>query len=477
MATVQDASSNKIKLNNGSTVTANTGGWYDGQQYWGGSLSAKGVENSLSNSATAGQKVSAEVNAASAKAQGVTVQNFNQYLSDVSVKDIQPSVNAPYTTNANSTYITSLNNQVANARNTLDQNIAGQRTTTQADLATAKAKETAALGEVQKLTTPFRADLETTQRQQLGVNDVLSGQKSLLDELDSLLTEGNNLIKQQQEVTGLAAIRNPRIQKTMDDVSARAGVINAVVSLQNTYLSNAYTSIDRSVNAIAQDRQDQLSYYQTVLNLADRDIVSLSAEDRKLAEQQTSILANDLTRAEKTADYIKELMINPDTALVMAQSGVTLNDSVEAINQKMAQYQYTSEVRELSNKMSTSGYSIVTSPKSIPANQLVTITDSAGKTYYYRKNLTGTGFDSSSFLKTLTDMGYKVTDGDTKANTNTIDTSSIWNEVLNDDTTTYAGKPSFKPAGGTGTPWTDSSGKKWIYGVNGWNSNVGVGTN
>jgi hypothetical protein len=258
MATVLNPSTNQIKLNNGSTVTASTGGWYDGQQYWGGTLSAAGVINSQSNQQGAGSAVSSAVNNASAAAQGVSVKQFDSYLSNLSVNNLQSSVTVPYSTNANGTYINNLNSEVANAKLALDNNIAGQRTTTQADLSTAKAKETVALGEVQKLTTPFRQDLEATQREQLGTNKVLADQKSLLGELDQLLTEGNDLIRQQKEVTGLEAIRNPRIQKTMDDVAARAGVINAVVSLQNTYLANAYTSIDRSVNAITQDRQDQL---------------------------------------------------------------------------------------------------------------------------------------------------------------------------------------------------------------------------
>lgn len=59
MATV--ISGNKIKLNNGQTVTAQTGGWYDGQQFWGGTLSQPGVINSQSNQPGAGQAVSREV--------------------------------------------------------------------------------------------------------------------------------------------------------------------------------------------------------------------------------------------------------------------------------------------------------------------------------------------------------------------------------------------------------------------------------
>lgn len=61
MATVVDAGKNLVKLSNGQTITANKGGWYDGQQYWGGTLSEVGVINSLSDQVGAGQAVSKEV--------------------------------------------------------------------------------------------------------------------------------------------------------------------------------------------------------------------------------------------------------------------------------------------------------------------------------------------------------------------------------------------------------------------------------
>ena len=57
----QVVGNNQVKLNDGKVVQAQTGGWYDGQQYWGGTLSAPGVINSLSNQVGAGQAVSKEV--------------------------------------------------------------------------------------------------------------------------------------------------------------------------------------------------------------------------------------------------------------------------------------------------------------------------------------------------------------------------------------------------------------------------------
>lgn len=59
MATVISGSS--VKLNNGQTVQAQQGAWYDGQQFWGGSLSNPGQINTQSNQQGAGQQVSNEV--------------------------------------------------------------------------------------------------------------------------------------------------------------------------------------------------------------------------------------------------------------------------------------------------------------------------------------------------------------------------------------------------------------------------------
>lgn len=78
MATV--VAPGKVKRSDGKIVNAEQGAWYDGQQYWGGTLSNPGQINSQSNQQGAGQMVSAEVNAQSAAKQGVSSQQLEQYL-------------------------------------------------------------------------------------------------------------------------------------------------------------------------------------------------------------------------------------------------------------------------------------------------------------------------------------------------------------------------------------------------------------
>lgn len=52
---------NQVKLDDGKVVQASEGGWYNGQQYWGGTLSQTGQINAQSNQQGAGQAVSREV--------------------------------------------------------------------------------------------------------------------------------------------------------------------------------------------------------------------------------------------------------------------------------------------------------------------------------------------------------------------------------------------------------------------------------
>ena len=52
---------NQIRLNSGQTIQAQEGGWYDGQQFFGGTLSQPGQINTQSNQQGAGQAVSQEV--------------------------------------------------------------------------------------------------------------------------------------------------------------------------------------------------------------------------------------------------------------------------------------------------------------------------------------------------------------------------------------------------------------------------------
>ncbi|MFA5395212.1 MAG: hypothetical protein WC346_04260 [Methanogenium sp.] len=419
------------------------GGWYEGRQYWDGTLSDPGVIHPSSDQAGAGQAVSKE-----------TVQQTNpdnwQYIqqqSKVSASEIKSPTQVSLPSQTSSGIVAELQA----AQKALEQNLATRQTQTQEQLAAARAKEQATLEEAKPLTEPFREKIETEGREKYGTEEVLGEQKALLDELDQLLTEGNELIRQQQQVTGLAAIRNPRIQQTMEDVAARAGVINAVVNLQNTYLANAYQSIDRTIANITADRQDRLNYYNTVLSLANRDIIELTKESRNIANAQIALLEKKMDNAQATVNTVKQLMLDPASALLMTQAGVSLNDSVETINAKMAEAQFANEVRDMANQFTSQGGVAVTDPSTVPASQLKSFTDSRGQVHYYKIPKSGSGAGGSSADNYLLSLKSEETTKTTAAQSD------------------ISQAPQFSPSGGYGTIWVDpATGTMWQFTKSGW---------
>ncbi len=281
-------------------------------------------------------------------------------------------------------FVTGLTAGVDQAKQALEDSIARQQGEIDTKLSDLRSKEKETLGKIEPLVEPFREELETTERERLFINQNFEENQALVNELDQLLTEGNELIRQQQEVTGLAAVRNPRIQKAMDDVAARSGVIEAVINARNGQIAQAENMIDRTIAAIAGDRQDQISYYGIILDLDRKDILSLDQTSRKLAQEQLDIKKGDLVRAQATADYVKQLLIDPATAALMGEGGVKLTDSISEINAKLTQATYAREVRDMSNAVIADGWQGVVSPKGVPKDELRILTDSKGKKHYYR---------------------------------------------------------------------------------------------
>jgi len=144
---------------------------------------------------------------------------------------------------------------------------------------------------------------------------------------------------------------------------------------------------------------------------------------------------------------VKQLMLDPGSALLMSQAGVSLNDSVETINAKMAEAQFANEVREMSNEFTSQGGVAVTDPSTVSASQLRSFTDSRGQVHYYKIPKSGSGGTGSSA------DNYLLTGLTTTAT----------------KTTPSATAPSFTPSGGIGSIWVDpSTGTIWQYKSSGW---------
>ena len=439
----------------------NHGGWYNGKQ-WNADTQSFGAAGQITVGNSAGQKVSAEVNAQSAAAQGVSTEQFDSFLAT----QLQAPVTPAYTS-GNSGNTAGLQASQEAAKRTFDESIAKQREQTQLKQLQARARETEALQGIDLNTTPFREEMSNKLRDQYGIEGDVQTRLKYGREVLSTYEQVNALIQEQKGVTGLASVRNPRVQKTIDDGVARIGALEAAISAMDGNVGLANNEIDRAVNFIAQDRQDRITYYSSLLSISDRDIRLLDQEDINLAREQRSILEEDLTRIRNTADKVRDMMLNPATAKLVASSGITLNDSLETISVKMGNAQYAEEMREVANNMSMGGYTAVYDPKSVPANQLITVTDGQGKKHYYKKPTTGGG-SSQAAIDWLTGQGYTVNPGGVTTNPKKIPTvtpqqlgslQSIMNQVL---------APTITPSAGIGSKTIDPLGRTWIFERTGW---------
>lgn len=454
MATIAGS---QVKLNNGQLVTPSQGAWYDGQQYWGGTLSNPGQINPLSDQKGAGEQVSKEVVAQ-------TNPNNVQFIdSQINANQIKPPVSVPTSSGSSGQLVGSLSQEAEVAKKALADLLEKQKADNAAKLAELQKTQTETLNNIGTLTTPFREDLEKTERERLYINDNYEANQKLIGELDTLLTEGNDLIRQQKDVTGLAAIRNPRIQKTMDDVASRAAVIQAVISARNGQIATATNLIDRSISSIASDRQDRLNYYNTILTLNNDKMIKLDADQVRIANEEVAAARSFLDSAQKNADYFKQLLINPTTASLMGEAGVKLTDSPEQASAKLAAASYRKEVSDLNNKMVLNGYNPVYDTSTVPADQLTKITDSKGNTYYYKSDKKVTEASSSdSYLK-------KLIEGTSSTTKSTASTTGTKSSTLGSASNYGLKAPQFSPAKGVGTIYQDpNTGIFWKYTASGW---------
>lgn len=307
-----------------------------------------------------------------------------------------PTLPVPTALDTNASYITTAAQDLANKRKTLEDtyktslaDIEKQTTASQKKIDDLNAlQQEGAINNIDTLSQPFRQTLEEQQRQKIYVNENFEANQKLTNELDSLLTEGNNLIAQEKGRPISTALLNSRVNKTISDVNARAGVIQAVMAARNGQISQAYTMIDRTANAITADRQDRLAYYKTLYDFYEskkddegKKLITLTSDKKKFLDAQIGLLENDLTQSTKNADYIKGLMTDPKTALTIAQAGVSLNDTPEQVNTKLAKQAYVEDRTKRIEDLTQKGYVFMATPHEAelhPSSQLVTVQDAKG---------------------------------------------------------------------------------------------------
>lgn len=308
-------------------------------------------------------------------------------------------------------YVSGISADLENKKKAVDdfytkqlKSVQDEKTAVEKKISDIEAKQKTMLKEdVKPLLDPFRADLEAAERKRLKIEENFFANQNSVKELETLLTSAMAEIQQAEGVTGLTAIRTPRIAKLKEDLAARVGIIEAVMAARNNQITVAENMIDRSISAIESDRKDQLTYYQALLDFdeakkgkEEAKLVNLTADEKAVINAQIGRLEGEMEDAQVSVDYIKGLMLDPATADIVERSGVTLTDSIEEIQKKFSDDGYKQEIIETGNALEEDGYQLLGTVHNKPEEEIVRIVDSRGKERAYWKPkevVTGGGAD------------------------------------------------------------------------------------
>ena len=225
--------------------------------------------------------------------------------------------------------------------------------------------------------------------------------QGLAGQLQTLLTNGNDLITQQKAQTGLSSIMTPRINQTISDVTAQAGVIKATISAYNGQMNQAQSQLINASNVITSAFSDQINYYKTLFDFYESQagdenarLIVLTKDQKDFLNAKIATLENDRKITQTNVENLKKAFTDKDTALAYASAGVTLNDSPEAINKKLGVYYQTKAIEDNNNTMAKDGWSPLLPGQSAPAGSTLTQTVVNGTVKNWYKKATGETTDS-----------------------------------------------------------------------------------
>ena len=145
------------------------------------------------------------------------------------------------------------------------------------------------------------------------------------------------------------------------------------MAARNNQITVANNLIDRTSAAISADRTDKLNYYNTLLNFYDKQrteegtkLLTLTTKQKGWITAQIGLLGSDLKTVKDNAENLKKAMMDPDTALLYAQAGITITTPQSEIPGKTAQVVYAKSIQDASNKMAEDGYTFLAPGQNVP---------------------------------------------------------------------------------------------------------------
>jgi len=163
------------------------------------------------------------------------------------------------------------------------------------------------------------------------LTDILENIKKLQEQY---ITDEEALIGQSATMKTLTGKRK-HLARTLD---AKVSLFSASADIVTNKISSAKTRITNYFTRAKSDRDSEISRRNKLIELHDKNILSLETDQRFANESEIKILEDFNTRQEAEKGAILDLMTNPITALAIQKSAMDIdleNDSYEDIVMKI----------------------------------------------------------------------------------------------------------------------------------------------
>lgn len=252
----------------------------------------------------------------------------------------------------------------------------------------------------------WRQQLQSTLQERYQVQENFDANQRSIKEMEDIMTSSNAAVQAAEATTGLKAIKNPTIALMKSDAVARIGVIKAVMAARDRQISTAEKIIDDTVRVVQADHQDQINYYKTIMETADKGLISLKSDEKALVDKYISYLETEQKATEASAQKIKDMMIDPAKAQILHDAGVKLTDNVEQMNAKIARQMNIENRIKIINEMGQKGYTYLPGgPGNTPSGDVITMqAPGGGGTIYFQRPPKKGGTTADDRQKILTEF-------------------------------------------------------------------------
>jgi hypothetical protein len=230
--------------------------------------------------------------------------------------------------------------------------------------------------------------LEEVNKEIVRFDEAYKLKQGFVSQLQELMTQGNALITSQKSTTGLSAIRNPRVNETITNLTAQAGIIESAISAMDNNMTQAQNQLSTVVKAITDSYAEQLDYYKTLNDFyesqatdTNEKLINLTKQEQDFIDYTITTLQSKIDTVEENAKTMRELFMNPESAIQLAKAGINLLTPQNEWADKLLKSSQQDEIIETNKEMIKQDYTPVPFPTSTAG--LIAV-QTGGKTLYFK---------------------------------------------------------------------------------------------